>query len=38
MNTPGRVLVVDDQRNMRVTTAIVLRQAGYSVAEAEGGA
>ena len=24
----GRVLVVDDQRNMRVTTAIVLRQAG----------
>jgi two-component system response regulator HydG len=35
---PGRVLVVDDQRNMRVTTAIVLRQAGYDVAEAEGGA
>jgi two-component system, NtrC family, response regulator HydG len=34
----GRVLVVDDQRNMRVTTAIVLRQAGFEVAEAEGGA
>jgi two-component system response regulator HydG len=35
--TSGRVLVVDDQRNMRVTTAIVLRQAGFEVAEAEGG-
>src|SRR5512137_2859487 len=34
----GRVLVVDDQRNMRVTTAIVLRQAGFEVAEADGGA
>jgi len=31
---PGRVLVVDDQRNMRITTAIVLRQAGSEVAEA----
>jgi len=36
--TPGRLLVVDDQRNMRVTTAIVLRQAGYEVVEAEDGA
>jgi len=36
--SPGRILVVDDQRNMRVTTAIVLRQAGYEVAEADGGA
>jgi len=34
----GRVLVVDDQRNMRVTTAIVLRQAGFEVTEADGGA
>jgi len=34
----GRVLVVDDQRNMRVTTAIVLRQAGFEVSEADGGA
>ena len=34
----GHVLVVDDQRNMRVTTAIVLRQAGFTVSEAEGGA
>ena len=34
----GRVLVVDDQRNMRVTTAIVLRQAGHEVAEAGNGA
>ena len=35
---PGRVLVVDDQKNMRATTAILLRQAGYQVAEAEDGA
>ncbi len=34
----GRILVVDDQRNMRVTTAMLLRQAGHEVAEAEGGA
>ncbi|HET8722929.1 MAG TPA: sigma-54 dependent transcriptional regulator [Anaeromyxobacteraceae bacterium] len=34
---PARVLVVDDQRNMRVTTAMLLRQAGLDVAEADGG-
>jgi len=34
----GRVLVVDDQRNMRATTAIVLRSAGHTVDEAEDGA
>jgi two-component system response regulator HydG len=34
----GKVLVVDDQRNMRATTAIVLRAAGHAVAEAEDGA
>jgi two-component system response regulator HydG len=34
----GKVLVVDDQRNMRATTAILLRQAGYTVEEAEDGA
>jgi two-component system response regulator HydG len=34
----GRVLVVDDQRNMRATTAIVLRAAGHAVEEAEDGA
>src|SRR5574342_352334 len=34
----GRVLVVDDQKNMRATTAILLRQAGHQVAEAEDGA
>src|SRR5512144_1491027 len=34
----GKVLVVDDQKNMRTTTAIVLRDAGYSVAEAADGA
>ncbi|BDG03041.1 sigma-54-dependent transcriptional regulator [Anaeromyxobacter oryzae] len=34
----GKVLVVDDQRNMRATTAILLRQAGHAVQEAEDGA
>src|SRR5574342_599414 len=34
----GRVLVVDDQKNMRATTAILLRQAGHQVAEAADGA
>jgi two-component system response regulator HydG len=34
----GRLLVVDDQKNMRATTAMVLRQAGYHVDEAEDGA
>jgi two-component system response regulator HydG len=34
----GRVLVVDDQRNMRATTAMVLRQGGHVVEEAEDGA
>ncbi|MBI5069315.1 MAG: sigma-54-dependent Fis family transcriptional regulator [Deltaproteobacteria bacterium] len=34
----GKVLVVDDQKNMRATTALVLRDAGYAVAEAESGA
>jgi two-component system response regulator HydG len=33
----AKVLVVDDQKNMRATTAIVLREAGYAVAEAEDG-
>jgi two-component system response regulator HydG len=35
--TRGRVLVVDDQRNMRATTAMLLRAEGYSVQEAGGG-
>jgi two-component system, NtrC family, response regulator HydG len=34
---PGRVLIVDDQKNVRTTTAIVLRQAGYQTIEAEDG-
>jgi two-component system, NtrC family, response regulator HydG len=34
----GKVLVVDDQKNMRATTAIVLRQAGHVVEEAADGA
>jgi two-component system response regulator HydG len=33
----GRVLVVDDQRNMRTTTALVLRTEGYTVSEAATG-
>ena len=33
----GSILIVDDQKNMRATTAIVLRAAGYTVAEAEDG-
>src|SRR5258708_12324068 len=32
-----RLLIVDDQSNIRATTALVLRQEGYEVAEAEGG-
>jgi two-component system response regulator HydG len=31
------VLIVDDQRNMRVTLAMMLRQEGYDVREAGGG-
>ncbi|MGC4000391.1 MAG: sigma-54 dependent transcriptional regulator [Anaeromyxobacter sp.] len=34
----GAVLVVDDQKNMRATTAILLRAAGHRVEEAEDGA
>jgi two-component system response regulator HydG len=33
----GHVLVVDDQRNMRATTALVLRAEGYQVSEAQDG-
>ena len=33
----GKVLVVDDQRNMRATTAMILREAGHAVEEAEDG-
>ncbi|MFZ5441851.1 MAG: sigma-54-dependent transcriptional regulator [Myxococcota bacterium] len=33
----GRILVVDDQRNMRTTTALLLRAEGYTVDEAGGG-
>ncbi len=32
-----RILIVDDQRNMRTTTALVLRQQGYEVFESESG-
>ena len=37
ISPPPRILIVDDQRNMRSTTALVLRQAGYEVAEADSG-
>ncbi len=33
----GHILVVDDQRNMRTTTALVLRTEGYTVSEAATG-
>ena len=33
----GRILVVDDQRNMRATTALLLRAEGYTVLEAATG-
>ncbi len=33
----GRILVVDDQRNMRATTALLLRSEGYTVDEAGSG-
>ncbi len=33
----GRILVVDDQRNMRATTALLLRSEGYTVFEAATG-
>ncbi|NNC01998.1 sigma-54-dependent Fis family transcriptional regulator [Corallococcus exiguus] len=33
----GYILVVDDQKNMRATTALLLKQEGYEVAEAATG-
>ncbi|XXF79155.1 sigma-54 dependent transcriptional regulator [Myxococcaceae bacterium GXIMD 01537] len=33
----GRILVVDDQRNLRATTALLLRADGYTVSEAATG-
>ncbi len=35
--TKGKILVVDDQRNMRATTAMLLRAEGHQVEEAGGG-
>src|SRR2546428_8940963 len=34
---PPRIRIVDDQRNLRTTTALVLRQQGYQVSEGESG-
>jgi two-component system response regulator HydG len=36
-SNPGRILVVDDQRNMRATTAMLLRSESYTVQEAASG-
>jgi len=36
-NPAGKILVVDDQRNMRTTLSMMLRSAGYEVDEAAGG-
>jgi len=36
-NARRRILVVDDLKNVRATTAILLRQEGYTVQEASGG-
>ena len=36
-STSGHLLVVDDQKNMRTTTAMLLRQAGHKVQEAASG-
>jgi two-component system, NtrC family, response regulator HydG len=36
-NPVGQVLVVDDQRNMRATTALLLREEGHTVQEAADG-
>src|SRR5215472_15550839 len=33
----SRILVVDDQKNMRATTALLLSHQGYIVAEAQSG-
>ncbi len=35
--TRGRILIVDDQKNMRATTALMLAHQGYAVEEADGG-
>lgn len=37
MSQTGRILVVDDQRNMRATTAMLLRAEGYTVLAAGNG-
>lgn len=37
-NAMGKILVVDDQRNMRTTLAMMLRGVGYEVDEAADGA
>ncbi len=36
-STPGKILVVDDQRNMRATLAMMLRGSGHEVHEADSG-
>ncbi|MCA9599757.1 MAG: sigma-54-dependent Fis family transcriptional regulator [Myxococcales bacterium] len=38
VGSPGKILVVDDQRNMRTTLAMMLRGGGFEVDEAADGA
>lgn len=38
MSQPARVLVVDDEKNIRLTLSTLLQRAGYDVSSAEGGA
>ncbi len=37
MNTPGRVLIIDDEPNVRLTFRTALESAGYTVSEAADG-
>ncbi|MDZ4718239.1 MAG: response regulator transcription factor [Roseiflexaceae bacterium] len=38
MSQPARVLVVDDEKNIRLTLSTLIQRAGYDVTSAEGGA
>jgi DNA-binding response OmpR family regulator len=38
MSQPARVLIVDDEKNIRLTLSTLIQRAGYDVTSAEGGA
>ena len=38
MTQPARILIVDDEKNIRLTLSAMIQRAGYTVATAEGGA